>query len=247
MKSIQYKSNTTNSTRTANVILPDHYTEEKKYPILYLLHGIGGDQMEWLQGEPDSVVNGLVAKNEAKEMILVLPNVRARQNDVWVPEETYTLEHYKSFDNFINDLRDDLMPFMEANFSVAKGRENTAIAGLSMGGRESLYIGLSMPETFSYIGAFCPAPGLLAYSLNGVTEDGLFTEDTLKISDEYNKKTKIMIVSGDSDTVVSKNPERYHKTLEKNGTEHTYFVQPGGHDFGVWKVCLEIFAKRVFQ
>ena len=158
---ITYDSGTTGTTRKANIILPPDYDENKKYPVLYLLHGIGGDHNEWLGAQPVNVISNLVAAGEAVPMITVIPNVRARADDAVNPQDIYTLEHYKAFDNFINDLRDDLMPYIEANYSILKGKENTAIAGLSMGGRETLFVGCSMPETFGYMGAFTPAPGLL--------------------------------------------------------------------------------------
>ena len=103
---------------------------------------------------------------------IFMPNVRAREDDSANPSDIYSTEHFKAFDNFINDLRDDLMPYMEENYSVATGRENTAIAGLSMGGRESLYIGTKLTNQFAYIGAFCPAVGVLK-SEDYTTEEGL--------------------------------------------------------------------------
>lgn len=105
-----YFSNTTNKYRKANVILPADYTDEKEYPVLYLLHGIGGDENEWLDGNPVYVVGNLVAEGLAKEMIIVIPNCRARANDAATTE--FSLEHYAAFDNFINDLRDNLMPYI---------------------------------------------------------------------------------------------------------------------------------------
>ncbi len=242
---ITYDSQTTGTTRKANVILPPNYDETKKYPILYLLHGIGGDHNEWKGGEPVNVISNLIAAEKAPEMIAVMPNVRARANDIGNPQDIYTLEHYKAFDNFINDLRDDLMPYMEANYPILTGKENTAIAGLSMGGRETLYIGFSMPETFGYIGAFCPAPGLLAYSNFGVSEDGLFTKETFTLpagNDNF-----VMIVKGASDNIVSIWPEVYHKTLDENGVKNTFYITEGGHDFGVWKHGLYHFVKSIFR
>ncbi len=241
---ITYDSKTTGTSRKATVVLPVGYTKEKEYPILYLLHGIGGDHNEWKDGQAGLVISNLIATGEVKEMIVVMPNVRARENDEGNPSDTYSLANYWAFDNFINDLRDDLMPFMEANYSVAKGKENTAIAGLSMGGRESLYIGFNMHETFGYIGAFCPAPGIFGYTNFGVTEEGLFTPDTFTLpkgSDNF-----VMIVKGESDEIVREFPEIYHETLQKNGVEHVYYTTPGGHDFEVWRHGLYNFVKRIF-
>lgn len=242
---ISYDSKTTGTTRKANVILPPDYDESRKYPVLYLLHGIGGDHNEWLGAEPVNVLSNLVADGDAVEMIVVIPNVRARANDAGNPSDIYTLEHYKAFDNFINDLREDLMPYIEANYPVLTGKENTAIAGLSMGGRESLFIGFSMPETFGYIGAFTPAPGLLAYTNFGVSEDGMFTKETFKLpegSDNF-----VMINAGESDDIVKHFPQTYYDTLEGNGVESIFYVTEGGHDFTVWKNGLYNFAKEIFK
>lgn len=243
LREISYSSTTTGKTRYANIILPAGYTTEKKYPVLYLLHGIGGDHNEWLGGEPVNVIGNLIADGKAPEMIVVMPNVRARANDAGNPGDIFTTAHFAAFDNFINDLRDDLMPYIKSKYSIAEGRENTAIAGLSMGGRESLYIGFSMPDTFGYIGAFEPAVGVLPYDL----EDGLFKEDTFKLPEAYNARTYVLIVKGTQDTTVGENPLLYHNTLTNNGTIHSYYETAGGHDFTVWKHGLYNFARRIFS
>ncbi|MBQ7776762.1 MAG: esterase family protein [Lachnospiraceae bacterium] len=241
---IEYPSQTTGTNRKANIILPVNYDEEKKYPVLYLLHGIGGDHNEWLYGEPATILGNLQAAGEAEEMIVVIPNVRARADDKGNPSDIFSLGHYEAFNNFINDLRDDLMPYIEQNYSVAIGRENTAIAGLSMGGRTSLYIGFSMPETFGYIGAFCPAPGIFAYTNYGVSEDGLFIKESFTIPEELD--TFVMIVEGETDDIVKNWPKEYHEALEQNQVEHVYYVTEGGHDFTVWKHGLYNYIKNIF-
>lgn len=244
LRQIKYDSSTTGTTRIANVILPANYSEEKEYPVLYLLHGIGGDHTEWLGSNPVQVIGNLTAEEKAPEMIVVMPNVRARADDKKDPSDIYTTEHFKAFDNFINDLRDDLMPYMKENYPIAEGRTNTAIAGLSMGGRESLYIGLNMPDTFGYIGAFEPAPGVLE-STPG--DGGLFTEDEFKLPDDYSDRTYIMICKGENDVTVGENPTNYHNALTKNGTPHDYYVIPKvGHDHSAWKNGLYNFARRIF-
>ena len=243
---IEYYSTTTEKMRKANIILPANYTESKQYPVLYLLHGIGGDQNEWLKGAtPEIIVGNLTAKEQAKEMIIVIPNCRARANDSATTE--FTLEHYAAFDNFINDLRDNLMPYVKDHYSIATGRKNTAIAGLSMGGRESLNIGLNMTDTFDYIGAFSPGYGVFAYSANGVSEPGLFTEETFRLPDEYKNNTLLMINNGISEGGENAIGGTCHKVLEKNEIPHIFYVTEGGHDFQVWKHGLYNFALQIFQ
>lgn len=244
-KKESYYSTTTKKDRNVNIILPAGYTTEKKYPVLYLLHGIGGDENEWMSGNPQYVVGNLVAQGLAKDMILVIPNCRARENDAATNE--FSLEHYAAFDNFINDLRDNLMPYMKENYSIAEGRENTAIAGYSMGGRESLNIGLHMPETFGYIASFSTGYGVFAYEANGVKEEGLFTEETFRLPDEYKDNTLLMLNNGSSEGGENSLGGNCHKVLTKNGIPHIYYVTTGGHEMRVWKHGLYNFAKRIFQ
>lgn len=239
---ITYHSNTTGKDRKAYIVLPTGYNENKKYPVVYLLHGIGGDHTEWFNGgKPVEILGNLIAAEQADEMIMVFPNIRARAND----EAAYelTVEAFQAFDNFIHDLRDDLMPFIEKTYSVKTGRENTAVCGLSMGGRESLNIGLKMADKIGFIGAFEPAIGVLPYE----REDGLFTTETMTLPDAYKNNTFLMIVKGQSDGTVGEWPLTYHNTLEKNGVPHLYYDMPGGHDFSVWNNGFYNFAKRIFS
>ena len=105
------------------------------------------------------IYNNLLKDGKAKEMIIVSPNIFCSKE--MVSCTGMDLKNCLAYDNFINELVNDLMPAIEENYSVAKGRENTAITGFSMGGRESLFIGITRPDLFSYIGAVCPAPGLV--------------------------------------------------------------------------------------
>lgn len=236
-----YLSRTTGAFRNVLVILPPGYTPEKAYPVLYLLHGIGGDHSEWSHGVPEVITGNLLAGGLAPEMIIVMPNVRARQNDAANPSDVYSASHFAAFDNFINDLTNDLMPFIAGKYAVAEGRENTAVAGLSMGGREALYIGLTLPETFGYVGAFCPAPGVLPYYAEG----GLFQTADFRATDGLD--SYILINAGASDGVVGEWPQTYAQTLAANGTDATFYTMPGGHDFNVWKHGLYNFAMRIFD
>lgn len=241
-----YFSTTTNKNRKCAVVLPPNYDKNKKYPVCYLLHGLGQDHTDWLNANAPVIIGNMIAEKTAKEMILVLPNCRARANDTYVGD-AFSLDNYRAFDNFINDLRDNLMPYIKENYSVAEGRENTAIAGFSMGGRTALYIGLSMQDTFGYIGGFCPAPGLFAYEMNGIAEDGLFKADTFKLNDEYADNTLLMIVAAKSDTVVFDIPETYHNALVNNNTKHIWYKTTSGHDATVMDHGFYNFAKRLFN
>lgn len=242
---IKYNSTVVGTVREANVILPPNYDSSSKYPVLYLLHGLGGDENEWLVGNPVEIIGNLINSGDVKPMITVIPNVRARKNDLRNPPDVFTKKHFEAFDNFINDLQNDLMPYIHANFSILEGRENTAIAGLSMGGRESIYIGIKLQNIFGFVGAFSPAFGLIHYSNNNVTEEGLLNEDGFILEDDF-KDTFIMIIHGDSDPVVRDEPFKYHMAFEKNGVKHIYKEFTGGHDFNVWSYGLYLFVKSLY-
>ena len=246
MVEIEYESSVTGTTRKANVLLPAGYTTEKQYPVLYLLHGSEGDHNEWKKGEPKYVVGNVIASGEAKEMIVVMPNVRARANDGPVSLQDDTLENFKAFDNFINDLQQCLMPYIEENYSVYTDRENTAIAGLSLGGRESIYIGRTMYEEFAYIGSFSPGPGVVAYKMGTLTEEGLLEPEDLAFPEGYEPKV-LMITEGDADSIVGNVPHIYHDLFTDAGVEHIFYTIKGGHDYTVWKRSLYAFAVEIFK
>lgn len=237
---LEYDSRTTGAMRKCYVYTPPNYDPDVIYPVLYLLHGIGGTHSEWLGGNPNEILSNLIASGELPPMIAVIPNVRAMQNDGY-PADMLGQENIDAFDNFINDLRDDLMPFIKENYLISEKRDECAIAGLSMGGRESLFIGLSMPEVFGYIGAFSPAPGLLANN-----NSGQLTPKEMTLPEEFKNNTLIFICNGNQDGVVHDVPNDYHTALRDNGIKHVYYTINGGHDFNVWKNGLYYFAKGLF-
>lgn len=241
---IEYGSHLTTKLRRAQVLLPPEYGKEKEYPVVYLLHGVGGDEKEWFFGHPQEIIGNLIKAGEIPEIIAVFPNERVREDDRRNPPDVFGLQHFQAFDRFLIDLEQNLMPFMKCRFQVREGREHTAIAGFSMGGREALFIGFQRPELFGYIGAFSPAFGLFPYTNNGVTEEGLIPEDKFKISQEY--PTFVMIMTGKHDDVIYREPERYHRALVKNKMPHLYYEIPGGHDFEVWDNGLYHFLKKIF-
>lgn len=245
LEEVSYYSKTTGATRKCYVLLPVNYSVSKKYPVLYLLHGIGGTDSEWLNGNPTAIIGNLVSENKASDMIVVMPNVRAAADDS-VPKNIYGQENINAFDNFINDLNNDLMPFINSKYSVKTGKENTAIAGLSMGGRESLYIGFKNLDKFGYIGAFSPAPGLLPDS--ALNYPGQLTKEQFSIpKNSVNIPKLIMICCGNNDSVVKNTPNTYHQTLVGNKVNHIWYTIDGDHNFTVWKHGLYNFAKRIFK
>ncbi len=247
LKKDTYYSTTTGKNRNVNIILPAGYTEDKKYPVLYLFHGGMGDENDWLSGGIVNTIGNMISWEEAAEMILVLPNCRCRENDAANPSDGLAPEHVQSFDRFLTDFEDNLMPYMEQNYSIATGRENTAIAGFSMGGRTALNIGFHLYEKIKYIGAFTPAYGIFEYENMGLHEDGLFNEETFTLPDEYKNNTFLMMNKGNQDNMVNDEPVRYHEALLKNGVPHAYYTMDGGHDWPLWRNGFYNFARYIFQ
>ena len=133
------------------------------------------------------------------------------------------------------------MPFIASQYNIAPGRENAAVAGLSMGGREALYIGLTLQDDFGYIGAFSPAPGVIAYEAEG----GLIPKEEMKVREGYD--TLVLIMTGLTDTTVGTWPKTYADVLTENGTDVIYYESIGAHDFFTWKNGLYNFAKLLFK
>ncbi len=240
-----YYSSTAERDTNVNVLLPPDYSGEKEYPVLYILHGFY-DNETWMAR---SVVNlstiygNLLANGEAKEMIIVLPYMFCDKN---MPYCTgMDLANCLAYDNFINDLTTDLMPFIESEFSVAKGKENTAITGFSMGGRESLFIGFQRPDLFGYIGSVCAAPGLVEVA-NSPMHPGQMTEDEMTFTE--NNPYLIFISSSKADGVVGSSPDSYRKIMTENEVEYlSHVMERTGHDHTSVKPHLYNFLKMLFK
>ncbi len=233
--SITYKSKTVDTLRRTLIYTPPGYSKKNKYPVLYLLHGIGGDEKEWLNGgQPQVILDNLYAQGKIEPMIVVMPNGRAMKNDratgnIMAPDKV------QAFATFEKDLLNDLIPFIEKKYPVFTDREHRAIAGLSMGGGQSLNFGLGNLDKFAWIGGFSSAPNTkppaeLVPDLNAAKE-----------------KIKLLFIScGASDPLISFS-KRTHDYLKQNNVPHIYFIEPGVHDFKVWRNGLFMFSQLIFK
>ncbi|MCQ2537238.1 MAG: hypothetical protein MJ124_02440 [Lachnospiraceae bacterium] len=228
-----YDSKTTGLTRGANILLPADYDATKEYPVLYFLHGIFGDENS-IPGDAGNriaeITANLVADGSIEDIIVVFPNMFAKTNPAAVP--AFSAEGVWPYDNFINDLVNDLIPYVEANYSVKKDRDHRGLIGFSMGGRETLYIGTRRSDLFSVIGCIAPAPGVTPGKDGFMTHEGQLSEDELVVlqQDEY-PLDLLMVCCGTKDGVVGKFPESYHNILTRNGVEHVWYEVPGAdHD-----------------
>ena len=228
-------SKTVGNDRRALIYTPPGYAKNKKYPVLYLLHGIGGDEKEWLNGgQPQVILDNLYADGKIEPMIVVMPNGRAMKDDratgnIMAPDKV------QAFANFESDLLNDLIPFIEKKYPVIADREHRAIAGLSMGGGQSLNFGLGNLDKFAWIGGFSSAPN---------------TKPPQELVPDVNaakEKIKLLFIScGASDGLISFS-KRTHDYLQQNNIPHIYFIEPGVHDFKVWKNGLFMFSQLIFK
>jgi enterochelin esterase-like enzyme len=235
LDTITYTSQTVGNQRRAVVYLPPGYTVKKKYPVLYLLHGIGGDEFEWLNnGQPQVILDNLYADKKLVPMIVVLPNGRAMKDDR-ATGNIMAADKVAAFATFENDLLNDLIPYIQQKYPVYNDRLHRALAGLSMGGGQSLNFGLGHLDKFAWVGGFSSAP-------NTKKPEELVPDAALATS-----KLKLLWIScGDHDGLMSFS-KRTHDYLEQKNVPHIFYVEPGVHDFKVWKNDLFMFSQFLFK
>ncbi len=135
------------------------------------------------------------------------------------------------YDNFINDLVNDLMPHIEKEYSVLTGRDNTYLAGFSMGGRETIFITLQRPELFGYVCAISAAPGIVPAQDNFMKHDGQISESEMRFAEGAIEPNVFIICCGTRDSVVGTFPKQYHELLETNGSDHIWYeINGADHD-----------------
>ncbi len=229
-----------NRNKSFNVLIPANYSVDKKYPVLYVLHGYWGNEDALLDAGDASlrlrqIIGNAIAAGEAEDMIVVFPDIYASATQDKC--DGLDAKNNAAYDNFINLLIKEIMPYMEQNYSIKTGRENTAITGFSMGGRESLNIGFSRPDLFGYVGAMCPAPGLM--------EDQIKPEN-LKFTDI--EPYLLLVSAGSNDTLIWNTPQGYHDQMNKNGVTHIWhYVNGGDHGGKSIRPHMYNFVRSVFK
>ena len=230
---IEYDSKTVGTRRKMNVYTPPGYSTDKKYPVLYLLHGIGGDETEWQRfATPNLILDNLIADGKATPMIVVMPNGRAQQND---RAEGDVFRSAPAFAAFEQDLLQDVIPAIESRYSVQADREHRAVAGLSMGGGQALNFGLQHLDTFAWVGGFSSAPNTKAPS--ELVPDPAATKQKLKL---------LWLSCGNKDGLISIS-QRTHAYLKDNEVPHIWNVDSHGHDPTHWANNLYHFVQHIFN
>ena len=232
LEMIEYDSKTVGAKRKMQVYTPPGYSKDKKYPVLYLLHGIGGDETEWERFcTPHILLDNLIADGKAVPMIIVMPNGRAQKND---RAEGDIFAAAPAFANFERDLLDDVIPAIESRYSAYTIRENRALAGLSMGGGQSLNFGLAHLDTFAWVGGFSSAPNTKAPA------------QLLPVPEAATQLKRLWLSCGDKDGLI-RISQGVHAYLKERKVPHLWHVSSHGHDAAEWKQALYYFVQEVFK
>jgi enterochelin esterase-like enzyme len=230
---VSYDSKTVGTNRQMVIYTPPGYSTEKQYPVLYLMHGIGDTETHWLkEGYADAILDNLYADQKPVPMIVVMPNGRA---DKSMTARTPWGQQGPAFAAFEKELFSDVIPFIEGHYSVKPGREDRAIAGLSMGGGQSLNIGLKNLDRFAWVGAFSAAPN---------------TKPAAELVPKPADATKLLkllwISCGDKDGLMGIS-KGFHAYLQENKVPHIWHVDSGGHTREVWRSDLYLLAQLLFR
>lgn len=242
-ETIVYDSSVTGTKRHAMVCLPADYKENKQYPVLYLLHGYGGSHRTWHNKEADVIAQNLHYFENVPEMILVYQNCNVNAQES-VDDVGYE-ESIEAFDGSAEDLVTSLMPYINSHYSVIADRDHTAIAGNSMGGRNSLYAAYTYPDIFGYVGAFSSGPTVAAaMGPEDMPMPALLQE--LQLPEGAKDFDLLMLAVGKSDDVCGITTYEMHDYMTEQQIPHIFYDTEGGHQTVVWQNALYNFMKKLF-
>ena len=235
-----YDSKILGINRRLTVYTPYGYetNPKAKYPVLYLLHGAGGDEEAWISmGRTAQILDNLIAKGLAKPMIVVMPNGNPNQQAAQtfgLPTTEMDWRNPDNRNNYVRSLVEEIVPFIEKNYRTVAKKSHRAIAGLSMGGGHTIAASGMYPDAFDYI---CPlsmgaqrTPELDA-QLQGIKKSGY----------------KLYWLACGNTDFLFENANELDAALTANGLEHTYFVSEGGHVWANWRLYLNTFAPLLFK
>ena len=240
LRKVWYNSPTIGTTRRMYVYTPYGYeTGTQSYPVLYLLHGGGGDEDAWAtMGRACQILDNLIEKNLAVPMICVMPNGNPSQEAARTTllQERTLDRNAPGFANlYITSIVKDIIPYVEKNFRVIAKPEARAVSGLSMGGAHTLSVTNEFPGVFGYI---CPLS-------MGVRDTQ--TDIDAKLQGVKKAGYKLYWVGCGSEDFVYEMAKSLDSALKRNGLEHTFFVTTGGHTWANWRIYLNTFTQLLFK
>ena len=245
---IWYDSPALGLERRMTVYTPVGYeTSGKRYPVLYLLHGMGGDEEAWISlGRTAQILDNLIAQGKARPMIVVMPNGNASQEAA--PGESSrgmvppTMQLPKTMEGSYEQAFPEIVKFIDKNYRTIKSKSGRAIAGLSMGGFHSLHISKQYPDMFNYIGLFSAA-----IMPNKEVSSPIYENMEGKLKVQFDKNPALYwIAIGKTDFLYKAN-EEYRKLLDEKGYKYTYYESDEGHIWKNWRISLMEFVTMLFR
>jgi len=245
VRTLTYQSESLDREREAIVYLPPGYDDSQdRYPVLYLLHGAGGDQRTWIdRGQANVILDNLIADQRLEPLVVVMPFGYAAPRDPDAGPRRGPDSYKRDMEDFARDFMNDIVPLIESRYRVVADREHRAIAGLSMGGGQAFAIGLSHPDVFSHVAGFSSAMQIA----NSPAWGGLDFDEVLADAATLNESLNLLWIGcGTEDTLFNAN-RAFSTQLTERGVEHTFRVTLGGHTMDVWQRYLHEVAPQLFS
>ena len=235
--------------RRMTVYTPAGYEDgNKQYPVLYLLHGAGGDENAWSElGRAVQILDNLIAQGKAEPMIVVMPNGNGAQEAVpgEYPNSMYkpSFSNPKTMEGSFEKAFPDIMSYVESHYRTINDKAHRAIAGLSMGGFHSLYISANYPDLFGYVGLFSAAINRQAKGENTYIYENL--EE--KLAKQFSDAPKLYFIGiGNGDFLFQDNV-KYRELLDSHGYKYEYMETDGGHEWRNWRKYLNHLLPELFK
>ena len=236
-------------TRRMTVYTPAGYEQntDARYPVLYLLHGMGGDENAWSElGRATQILDNMIARGEVEPMIVVMPNgnadLQAAPGESPLGFVPPTTDLPKTMDGSFTKAFPGIVEYVDATYRTKADKSNCAIAGLSMGGMHSKFISLNYPELFDYIGLFSAAQ-----KPHRPTDSIMFKDESGKLATQFAASPKLYWIGiGEDDFLYQENVD-FRKALDKAGYPYTYYESPEGHIWKNWRIYLRQFLPLLFK
>jgi enterochelin esterase-like enzyme len=240
-----YQSNVLDKMRSMHVYTPPGYESgNTKYPVFYLLHGGGDEDSGWSTvGRAGFIIDNLLASKKAKPMIVVMPNGSMPRPAVVPGVAVDPLAQRAAQQKFVDELMNNVIPYVEKNYRVIANRENRAIAGLSMGAGQTLAVAPKHLDTFAYVGVW-------SGGVNAAATDDFLQRNAkfFESPDKTNKMVRLLwIAAGSNDTLAGPGTKHLAEILDAHGIKHEYHESEGGHTWINWRHYLNDYSQLLFQ
>ena len=248
LSKVWYHSDKLNADRRITVYTPAGYeTNGQRYPVLYLLHGMGGDEDSWSTlGRAAQILDNLIVQGKAKPMIVVMTNGNSDLQAAWGESPTGyvtpTIELPKTTDGSFEEAFPEVVTFVDKAYKTIAKKESRAIAGLSMGGFHSMQISKEYPTLFNYIGLFSASA-----RFKGRKDSHIYENCEAKIKTQFAQKPALYWIAIGKDDFLYEENQKFRSFLDANGFQYTYVESEGGHIWRNWRNYLCQFLPLIFK